>query len=174
LLNAHAGKSGLDYPNGAKFFLSFYDDTCTKQVIESILSNAEMCFGMRAVDVTIKENPDLTHQTLFQCASPFFIRRREGDRDIHYTYKDEDAGKFLEETLLHKMAEAGLSRDESLKIHFDVSSPAAKIKIISYRGIKNKVSLCPVIIEGCPETKLFAWNVGLGNSTGIGFGAIDL
>jgi CRISPR/Cas system endoribonuclease Cas6 (RAMP superfamily) len=29
-----------------------------------------------------------------------------------------------------------------------------------------------VIIEGKPETKLFAWDVGIGNSTGIGFGAI--
>jgi CRISPR/Cas system endoribonuclease Cas6 (RAMP superfamily) len=34
------------------------------------------------------------------------------------------------------------------------------------------VNWCPIIIKGKPETKLFAWNVGLGNSTGIGFGAI--
>jgi CRISPR-associated endoribonuclease Cas6 len=44
--------------------------------------------------------------------------------------------------------------------------------MIIYKGIANKANWCPVIIKGRPETKLFAWNVGLGNSTGIGFGAI--
>jgi CRISPR-associated endoribonuclease Cas6 len=121
--------------------------------------------------VTIKTNPDLTHKTLFRCASPIFIRRDEDGRDIHYTYKDENAGKLLEETLRHKMKLAGLDDDDSLKIRFDTSS-AAKIKLIDYRGMKNRANLCPVIIEGKPETKVFAWNVGLGNSTGIGFGAI--
>jgi CRISPR/Cas system endoribonuclease Cas6 (RAMP superfamily) len=30
-----------------------------------------------------------------------------------------------------------------------------------------------VIIKGTPEQLAFAWNVGLGNSTGIGFGALN-
>ena len=42
----------------------------------------------------------------------------------------------------------------------------------NYNGVENKASWCPVIVEGKPETKAFAWNVGLGNSTGIGLGAI--
>jgi CRISPR-associated endoribonuclease Cas6 len=67
---------------------------------------------------------------------------------------------------------AGLPEDESLKIRFDISSGNKRTKVIDYRGIKNRVNLCPVIMEGKSETKAFAWNVGLGNSTGIGFGAI--
>jgi CRISPR-associated endoribonuclease Cas6 len=62
--------------------------------------------------------------------------------------------------------------DESLKIRFDTSVNGAKTKIIDYRGIKNRVNMCPVIIEGKPASKEFAWNVGVGNSTGVGFGAI--
>jgi hypothetical protein len=41
-----------------------------------------------------------------------------------------------------------------------------------YRNISMRVNKCPVIIKGRPETKSFAWNVGIGNSTGIGLGAI--
>jgi CRISPR-associated endoribonuclease Cas6 len=172
LLNAKVNKSGPNYPNGANLFISFYDDTYLRQVVKSIMDNAEMCYGMRVTDVTIEDNPDLTNKTLFQCASPIFIRRVEDKNDTHYTFDDENSGKLLEETLLHKMKLNGLPKDDSLKIRFDNSSGKAKIKIIDYRGIKSRVNLCPVIIEGNPQTKVFAWNVGLGNSTGAGFGAI--
>jgi CRISPR-associated endoribonuclease Cas6 len=172
LLHAKVDNDGLDYPSGAKFFISFHDDAYLRQVVKSIMSNAEMCYGMRVMDVMIEENPDLTTKTLFQCASPIFIRRWENEKDVHFTFEHENSGKFLEETLLHKMELAGLPKDENLKIRFDTSVNGAKTKVIDYRGIKSRVNLCPVIIEGKPETKVFAWNVGLGNSTGIGFGAI--
>ena len=67
---------------------------------------------------------------------------------------------------------AGLT-DETLGIHFDTQYIKAEPKLITYKGIKNKVSLCPIIISGKPETISFARNVGLGNSTGIGFGSIE-
>lgn len=174
LLNAKVDKDGLNYPDGAEFFISFYDDMYIKQIISSILSDTEMCYGMSVTDVTIEDNPDFTNKTLFLCASPIFVRRLdpETNKDIHYTFKDENAGSLLEETLLHKMELAGLPKDESLKIKFDLSYHNAKTKVINYKGINNRVNQCPVIMEGKPETKLFAWHVGLGNSTGIGFGAI--
>ena len=70
------------------------------------------------------------------------------------------------------MEVAGLPIDESLKIYFDQNYINKKIKYIDYRGVRNKANMCPVFIKGKPETKAFAWNVGIGNSTGIGFGAI--
>jgi CRISPR-associated endoribonuclease Cas6 len=66
---------------------------------------------------------------------------------------------------------AGLE-DDTLEIQFDRENPRATTKLINYKEIKNRTNWCPVIIKGKPETKLFAWNVGIGNSTGIGFGAI--
>lgn len=89
----------------------------------------------------------------------------------HIVYDDPRANVCLQETLQTKMKKAGLS-DESLSISFDLTYLKAGTKKITYNGVENRASWCPVIIEGNPETKLFAWNVGLGNSTGIGFGAI--
>ncbi|MDR2119087.1 MAG: CRISPR-associated endoribonuclease Cas6 [Tannerellaceae bacterium] len=172
LMNAEVDKNGLNYPDGAKIFMSFHQEEHLRQVVKSIMKDPEMCFGMKVVDLTIAENPDFSNRTIFQCASPIFVRRFEGEKNTHYTFEDPESGTFLEKTLLHKMKIAGLPEDESLKIRFDTSVNGARTKIIDYRGIKNKVNLCPVIIEGKPETKLFAWNVGVGNSTGIGFGAI--
>ena len=63
-------------------------------------------------------------------------------------------------------------QDETLEVNFDKNYEKAKTCLINYKGIKTRASICPVIIKGKPETKAFAWNVGMGNSTGIGFGAI--
>ncbi|MDR2815241.1 MAG: CRISPR-associated endoribonuclease Cas6 [Proteiniphilum sp.] len=172
LLKAQPTETGLDYPNGAQFFISFYDDKHMKQVIRTILHDAEMFSGLKVLDITIQEEPDLSKQSLFHCASPILLKYSDGETSKHYTFKDEESGKLLTEKLLFKMEMAGLPEDESLNIRFAPSQGNTKIKLIDYNGIKNKVNQCPVIIEGKPETKAFAWTVGLGNSTGIGFGAI--
>lgn len=172
LMNAKSTTGGLNYPNGTTFFISFYENQYLKQVIKAILDDPEMCYGIQVIDVTIEEEPDFSNKIRFRQGSPIFIHRYEGENNKHYTYEDKEAGELMKETLLHKMQLAGLDADETLQIRFDTSTPNKKIKLIDYKGIKNKVNQCAVIIEGKSETKAFAWNVGLGNSTGIGFGAI--
>lgn len=172
LMNATPNENGLEYPNGAAFFISFHSEEYCKKVIRSILNDPEMCYGLRVVDVAIEDDPDLSDKTVFNCASPVFMRRFNDEGDQHYTYINEISGEFLKETLHNKMEKAGLAPDETLSIRFDINAVNKKIKLIDYKGIKNRVCQCPIIIEAKPETKLFAWNVGLGNSTGIGFGAI--
>jgi CRISPR-associated endoribonuclease Cas6 len=172
LLNGKPTKEGLNYPNGATFFISFYEAQYVKQIIKAILDDPQMCYGMSVVDVTIEDEPDFSNLSLFRVASPIFIHRYNDDNNKHYTYNDSEAGELMKETLLHKMQLAGLAPDDTLKIKFDTSYFNKKLKLIDYRGIKNRVNFCPIIIEAKPETKAFAWAVGLGNSTGIGFGSI--
>jgi CRISPR-associated endoribonuclease Cas6 len=173
LMNAQFTGRKLEYPYGARFFISFYEDEYLKQVVQAIMADPAMCYGMRVTDIEIEKEPDFTDRRVFKCASPIFVKRLEEDgHATHYTFEHEDAGIYLTETLLHKMEIAGLPKDETLRIRFDVSDPRARVKLIDYRGVKNKVSQCPVIIEGKAETRSFAWNVGVGNSTGVGFGAI--
>ena len=163
----------LQFSHGATFFLSFYDEDVIKQIIKTILNDPAMFCGMSVIDIRIDDDPDLEQRDVFYCASPILIKRRLVDGTIkQYNYNDNQANQFLTETLLSKMREAGLEEDNSLEINFDTYSVKKKLKLVRYHGIGNKASLCPVIIKGKPSTKLFAWNVGLGNSTGIGFGAI--
>jgi hypothetical protein len=62
--------------------------------------------------------------------------------------------------------------DAGVRVYFLPDASAPKTKLVSYRGIGNKASFCPVVVEGTPEQVGFAWKVGVGNSTGIGFGAL--
>ena len=79
---------------------------------------------------------------------------------------------MMAETLRRKMQIAGLPEDPSLKIEFDLSYPNKKEKLITIHNISNKCSMCPLIIEGTPLTKAFAWNCGIGSLTGSGCGSI--
>ena len=135
------------------------------------MSDRSMFGGLTVSEIVLQEDPDFTTRNLFFTASPIFIKRKIDENIEHIIYTDERASAFMKETLETKMEKAGL-RDDSLTIRFDSTYRKAGTKIITYNGIQNRASWCPVIIEGKPETKLFAWNVGLGNSTGIGFGAI--
>lgn len=163
----------LLFPQGASMFISFYDENIIKRIIKTILDTPEMFCGMSVTDVTIEDEPKLAERELFYCASPIFIKRKLEDGNIkQFNFNDAQANSYLKETLQSKMRKAGLEEDDTLDIEFDLSYSKKKLKLMRYHGIGNKASYCPVIIKAKTETKLFAWNVGIGNCTGIGFGAI--
>ena len=162
----------LEFKHGATFFISFYDVTNIRQILKNIQVEPELFHGMIVRDITIGEDPDFSDKEYFRLGSPVFVRRSVEGKDIHYSYEDVNVGRLMEETLRNKMRKAGLPDDETLQIEFDLQYIGKKIKMVNYRSISNKTNWCPLIIKGKPETKLFAWNVGIGNSTGIGFGSI--
>lgn len=161
-------------PYGAKFFISFYDPFTAKKVIKSILESPEMFSGMTVSDLSIEEDKDLSDREIFYFASPIFVKQiNRGEKNSkEFTFDDSESASIMTETLKAKMRIAGLPPDDSLEVKFDVSYSKKKHTIFWYRDISMRVNKCPVIIKGRPETKLFAWNVGIGNSTGIGLGAI--
>ncbi len=166
-----AGSAGLQFSDQTCLFFSSFNPDLIKRIIEGIRTDPTMFFGLTVSEIIIQEDPDLSNRNLFYPASPIFIKRRVEEREDHILYNDFRANDCLKETLLTRMTKAGLS-DESLIVKFDRNYPKSGTKKITYNEIQNRASWCPVIIEAKPETKLFAWNVGLGNSTGIGFGAI--
>ena len=167
-------ENALQFSDGATMFISFYDESIIKAIIRTILEDPKMFCGMFVTDITVGAEPQFSERDLYYCASPIFIKRKLDDGSVkQYNFNHELANKYLKDTLLSKMKEAGLEEDETLDISFDLSySKKKKLKLVHYHGIGNKASLCPVIIKGKPETKQFIWNVGVGNCTGIGFGAI--
>jgi CRISPR-associated endoribonuclease Cas6 len=171
LENGRRKKEGLLFENNTQFFFSSYDDDLIKKIIKGAREDPSMFHGLSVSEIIIQEDPDLNDKEEFYIASPILIKLPDGLKTEHILYNDPRAGEFLESRMRTKMREAGLV-DDSLKIRFVTNYPKAKCKLITYGKVQNKVSLCPVIISGKHETKRFIWNVGLGNSTGVGFGAI--
>jgi len=167
------GNKGLSFDKGSKWFISFYNDNYLKRIINTILEYPEMFYSLKVTDVYIQENPDLSNQEAFKLASPILIKRNVTEEfEKHYTFNDNEANELMKETLLHKMEEAGLEKDDTLEISFDLSYEKRKTKKVNIHDIGNIANFCPIIIKGKPETKLFAWQTGIGNCTGSGFGSL--
>ena len=174
LHGAKFGNQKVSCPNGAKFFISFYDINKAKTIIKSVLDNPEMFAGLTVTDLTIEEDKDLSNREIFYFASPILVKSsgENNSKSKEYTFEDSDANIIMTKTLKTKMRLAGLPQDDDLEVKFDVSYANKKHTIFWYKGISMRVNKCPVIIKGSALTKSFAWNVGIGNSTGIGLGAI--
>lgn len=164
--------NALEFEKGASLFIGSWDNSILKKIIDSVKDNPEIGFGMVVREIVIQETPNLSNMDYFRTASPILIKRKTEKGLIYYYHDDEIAGSLLVETIKTKMRKAELPIDDEVSIEFDKRYPKPMKKRIDYKGISNPVSICPVIIKASNETKQFIWNVGLGNSTGIGFGAI--
>lgn len=174
LQGARASKNGLNFPKGAYWYISALDDDFLMRSIKGILKDGEMRWGMKVERAEVLPTPDFPDygEVRFLVASPVFIKRKLENGDTkHYLYTDIESDALLTETLQHKLRTAGLS-DEGVQVRFDRDYPKAKTQLVRYRDINNRCSYCPVFVKGTKEQLVFAWTVGMGNSTGVGFGAL--
>lgn len=161
----------LFFENGASFEFSAFDENLLKKIINGIQKDPVINYGLEVSEIVIKETPLFSKKETFFVSSPILIKRTEDEREKHYTYDQIETDLLLTETLKTKLKIAGLD-DCNINVAFDRNYPGVKTKLVYYKNIGNKANICPVIIEGSPEQIAFAWNVGVGNSTGIGFGSL--
>lgn len=162
---------GLDFKHGSEWSISAFDTSILKNLVQNIQIDPQINFGMSVKDIVILENPQFQTKQKFYLNSPVFIKRNQGDRIHYYLFRDQESDVLMTQTLQTKLKKAGLN-SEGVKVGFDRNYHSPKTKMVDYNGIGCKASICPVIVEGTAEQVVFAWNVGIGNSTGIGFGAL--
>ncbi len=166
-----ATKEGLKLGMNTSLFFSAHNQQLIKRLLSGLRKNPEMFKGLIVEEVVIEEDPDLSNREIFYVGSPIFIKRMIDQHEDFIYFNNKSAGQYLEATLKTKLKEANLQCQE-FSISFMTEYKNANTRKITYKGTDIKANICPVIIKGSQELKLFAWNVGLGNSTGIGFGAI--
>ncbi len=163
--------NGYDFQNGAKWFISFWDEQIGKQIVFNAMRDPYLFNGLKVKDIIIQEEPQFSEKEIFYCSSPIFIRKYdENKKAIHLTWEDTESDYLLTETLKRKLKIANLSND--IKVSYDRNFSNPKTKLVKIKDIKCRAVMCPIKIEGNPEAIKFAWNVGIGHSTGSGFGAI--
>jgi CRISPR-associated endoribonuclease Cas6 len=141
-------------------------------VLEPELSD----YGLYVEDVQITPEPIFTDGARrFDLLSPVFLKNPTGPEVVgpadHLRYDDPRAQEVLTGALRNKLTAAGLD-PTGVKVAFFDPYPAAKVRLQQYRDITNRVNKCPVVVTGSAAQQRFAWLVGAGHSTGIGFGAL--
>lgn len=95
LKNSRQGSGGLNFPNGAEWFFSSYDDSILKHLVKGIQSDPTINFGLTIKEIMIKEYPTFSNAVAFSVASPVFIKRRLNESIKHFTYSDENGQKRI-------------------------------------------------------------------------------
>ncbi len=165
-------KKGLEFKEGATFCISSPLQELHKQAVQGIFTDQEIRWGMKVEEVTMRPTPKFCSKHRFLLNSPVLIKRQEPERKHQrfYFYTDPEADQLMTQTLQTKMNIMNLTGD--VRLSFDKEYTHPKIRKTTFNEIDIKASMCPVIAEGDPELIRFAWDVGVGNSTGIGFGAL--
>lgn len=168
-------EGGLNFPAGAEWTISVYDDAAARQLIAGILEQPNVFGGLRVERVQEQPLPEFTRKARFLADGAILTRMSRNDgSQSHLTWEDPDADLSLTRTLRHKLSLAGLT-GEHLNVHigFDRTWASARTKIVSPKpGVKYRVSECPVIVQGTPEALHVTWHVGAGELTGMGLGAL--
>jgi len=172
LTHGKSSKKGLNFPSGSSFYVSAPDQALLTKLIQGVFKGHAIRWGMEVEEVNIQRTPAFGNKQRFLAQSPILIKRRipEANQQEYYFPGDENADKLLTETLQTKLKNAGLDYKATMRFDPDYKNP--RQKMVQYRNINIKATLCPVIVEGDERAVQFAWEVGAGNSTGIGFGAL--
>ena len=164
-------KDMLNFPQGAKWFISFWNEKLARKVMRGLLSEPNVCCGMSIADVQIVDTPKFSERQRFITATPVLVKKYDGQRTKHLLFSDIGVDDVLTATLRRKLEKAEID-NKNTNVCFDKAYEKSKTRLVTIKGIKNRANVCPLIIEGTPETVAFAWEVGVGNSTGSGFGAL--
>ncbi len=167
-------RGALTFPRGAAWTLSFHRPDTARRALDGVLRDPEVAFGMRVFEVQEQEVPHFSGCYRFKVAGPVLTRaRREGGGRDNLLWDDPRAGEALTRVLRHKLRAAGLTGEPlDVAVQFDRTYRGAHSKLVTIKGISHRASLCPVVVTGTPEAVRFAWEVGVGELTGSGFGAL--
>ncbi len=171
LQNTKSQENGINLNENSYFFISAFNTDFIKNIMKGILLDPNAFCGFQVIDIQIKNTPIFSNEERFFLNSPILLRQRIGEKIHHITFKNENFETLLTENLKRKLRLANLSEKDFI-IKLDKSYAFPQTKLINYKGIENKASFVPVIVKGTPEQIGFAWSVGLGESTGIGFGSV--
>jgi len=165
----------LHFPHGATLDVSFFDEQRGWELAKGILKDPTWNYGMRVLEANEMPIPGLGERSRFQVSSPVMLRERRTDGSRRYILWDEadHAEEALTRIFRKKMQVAGVSGPHlESRMRFAPANSHPKTKLVHYRQVKHKSSICPIEVEGTPEAALFAWLTGAGESTGSGFGAL--
>lgn len=175
LRGGRAGRGGIRFAEGASWFISAPDKELIHQLVSGVVRAPDLGLGLRVRDVRMQEAPAFAAgEQPFRVASPVFIKHEtaRGQPADHLLPGHELADELLTATLRHKLRQAGLA-DAGAAVRFDPAYVAsAKRKLFRYEQVQCRASSCPVLVSGSAEQLQFAWEVGVGHSTGIGCGAL--
>jgi len=177
LFNSRTVENGLLFDRGAiwlvrtpsiKVFKDFYlrgKNAITKELGYGLV--------LKSVDFSVKEFSNITELSVG--TSPIYLgQNKNSSNPDHITYKhgNDICSTLLKQTLLTKASMLGYELNpDSIDIEFDLALPI-KTKMVKISNVANIATQGSVKIVGNSDAIGLCYGLGLGVSTGCGFGFI--
>jgi CRISPR-associated endoribonuclease Cas6 len=163
----------VDFKNGAYFVVSSLDLNFINKLLIGVISNPNFTHGMvfDGVDHISEEFYDgLNH---FTTLSPFLIKEYSDKNKYSFlTLDDADFANKVKDYLIRKITKIDPKLDLS---DFEVIVPkfdAHKVQKVMVKNVINKANKCQISIKCNKKIAELIYNIGLGQSTGSGFGTL--
>lgn len=163
----------LAFDKGGYFVVSSQDNEFINKLLMGVLNHQDLFHGMKFAGVDhIKEN-FVNGWNYFATLSPFIVKRYASMKDYSFiTLNDENFEGELQRYLINKLSKIDAKLDLS---DFEVKIPKNdnhKIKKILVKNVINMANSCHINIHTNKRVAELLYNIGLGQSTGSGFGTI--
>ena len=154
---------------GSYFYISSSDSGLLIKIINNIKGskNETLLFKVTAVDLINDIEFIKGQEYKMIMGSPLLLR----DKQRNLLIGDAEINNVILLRTKNYLKNNNLDSDD-FSISIDDASNN-RIKMITYKGIKNKVNKCNLIVKGNNEQLNFIFNNGVGESTGIGLGFIE-
>jgi CRISPR-associated endoribonuclease Cas6 len=163
-------KKHIEFKNGNPYFYISGSDSFVNFAIEAFENSTASVFGMRYDSIGIDE--DFVVNTYFDSIvtiSPIIVKAKNGRK---ITFKDDEWLDRLTQNCVNKLQHLNIV-DPTFKLEV-VNPHKAKEKCVWVGDIFNVCSNVRLKVFGRPGTRKALYNLGLGGSTGSGFGSIKI
>ena len=186
----------LNFPNGGYFVVSSMDNEFMSKVLMGLLGNPDISYGIKFTNIEHINEQFITGWNHFAVLSPFIIKGNYGKNDYSFMtlngeYKRSDGKWSVEENekynfqnvvkeyLINKLKKIDDSLDlTSFNVKIDEFDRDGKkhnkhkVKKVYVKNVLNYANQCQVSIHCNKRVAELLYNIGIGQSTGAGFGAM--
>lgn len=166
-------KQTLTFANGGYIIISSIDVVFINKILVGIISNPNFIGGMSFAGVDHIDENFSNEWNYFATLSPFIIKEYTDKSTYSFlTLKDSNFEAKVKSYLIKKLSKIDSSLD--LK-DFDIKIPTSdshKIKKVLVKNVINVGNQCHISIFTNKKVAELLYNIGIGQSTGSGFGTI--
>lgn len=169
----------IQYPNGGYFIVSSSNNEFVGDFLNGLLSlkNGVCILSMEFDSYDIYEPTIMSDYTIVHFENIYLHKNSKGEEDKVYTYKNcEDYLEKLKKNTVDKLIKEGIPEMSAESIKFiPFHTEKWKEKFCKYKMIENHHMVHPtsdiyLVVTGSKKARKTLCEMGIGNSTGYGFG----
>lgn len=182
----HGGKLQSDgtiqYPNGGYLIISSDNETFTSNFMFGLMrANRTYTVATMPFDSFKVYNANImSDYSIFHLENVLLPKNKLGEKKDFYTFNDEGINylDLLLEHSIKKLINNGISEEDAKSLKFESFHPEGwkktfpKYKVLNGIELSHPTSTISLIVRGSVEARRALSNLGFGNSTGYGFGAV--